>query len=411
MKNQEIILIGIVAIMFIAAAYFAFTTPQAVTTDGKKTSPVLGVLLNGLSMGNGATDYYYSYNDTTNGYPKEYSLLKKGNDKMVTITSPLSIKEVYITDNSTILCVKFIENRTCEDITNNSNLDDYVAYMNSLFFNDISISTSKDNLKYLFGKGYAQTDDKITTTTVNGMDCSLVKYKLDYSNLTVTEASKFQIGPSSPKIFDFEWCIDNKTGNVWEYSYKYNYNGQNYFTKITTNAIEWNTSKTISVPTNVTEQNAVNAILDESTYVSKAMACYQVSGKSRDDCILRLAVEAKDLYLCEKAGSNRDVCYVVMTASKLKPEICNNILNVDYKDDCYIELSGGLKNASWCNMLKNQSKLEFCQNVSVYIPPTTHGVAPTNQTTNKTVPPQLIEIINKLETNSTQGNETQNNSS
>ncbi|MFH1521275.1 MAG: hypothetical protein ABID61_06525, partial [Candidatus Micrarchaeota archaeon] len=411
MKNQEMILIGIAAIMFIAAGYFAFAMPQTITTNSTtKTSPALDVLLNGLAMGENSGDYYYSYSEVTNSYPKTYNLIKSGGNKQVTIVSPLATKNVYITSNSTILCIEYTGNRTCEDITTNSNLNSYVAYAKSLFFSDNVITTSQENINYLYNKGYLKMDDSITKKTVNNEECSVIKYRLDYSNLTITEASKFQIGSSSPKIFDFEWCINNKTREVLEYNYKYNYGGQTFFTKISTVEIDWNTTKTMIQP-GVLEQNAVSQLLDENSYVGSMMTCYQTNGTTRDDCILRLAIDLGNLNLCKSTKSNMDPCYVVMTAMKLKPEICDNVVSEGYKDDCYIELAGGLKNATWCNMIKNQSKVEFCQNVSIYVAPTVPQT-PVNQTpANSTIPPQLGEIINKLEANTTETNSTTNSTS
>ncbi len=362
MKTQDMLMLVIgVALVVIAIVITFLPAPP----EGQDTAQAEELLRKAIDFGKGKSDYYYYYSESSDGYLLSYSLLDRGDRKMLGLVNPLSEKELYLLENDTILCVDFMNVKRCSSVLNTTNplLHEYILSLQSKFFDDETIERNAEQMDYFMEKGYVIFSPEVTEKTVSGRGCAEINYVTDLTNITVGEADRFDISLSSPRVFSWTMCIDNRTGEAYHKRFNYTYQGRPHYWEFTLIDHEVYTNKQVIPPENITE-GAYDVLLEESEWKSQLQRCYSNEPSGKDRCIANIGLQLKMKSVCELAGERRDRCLVSIVPLTLDETICPTITDAGYRDDCYVELGGGTKNDSYCGYIANASKKEFCQNIS-----------------------------------------------
>ncbi|MGV8085129.1 MAG: hypothetical protein ACP5N9_02645 [Candidatus Bilamarchaeum sp.] len=379
--NEKAIVLGLIILVGIAM-FYAFTTPKVVPKNNDTTKE-LELLRKGMAFGENAGDYVYSYNESVDGYQTRYYLVKSANQSTIKVDSPLSSKTAYFLDNDTILCITYPVNQTCTSLNNTEDAK-MVSYLNSLkasFFSQGQVTRNKADADYLIENGYLTIEPGMNSRQINGHQCYEITYQLNYTSMPISDAVRFGIGPTTPKIFAWKMCVENSTGSV--YSKYFNYTNANVLHEYWFELKEYRkTSTQIDYPQVELADQAPIVIRDEKWHQAQLVDCYlNRRGDERDTCIGNKALELKRMDMCQLAGARSDRCLVSLVPVLKNESICTIIALPSYKDDCQIELAGAYKNSTYCRNLINQSKNAFCLEVATPFVPSTNTTI--NQTTTQ----------------------------
>jgi hypothetical protein len=371
METQQTVVLFVALVLVAAAVYFTLGAESPVEPTANESEQdeelkiVEGLLFKGLEFGKGQGEYAYSFTETSNDYQVTYTLVKKGNVSMVRVENPLSEKEAYFLDNDTILCVNYTDH-FCSSVGNVAEVENYLESLEVELFDDARIDKDMASMRMLIDKKYVTLSPDIQ----QGDGCSELTYRLDFSGVTLSEAALFGIGSNSPKVFDFEMCVNNETGQLHKKKFNYSWQETEYVSEIVLVSFE-SSAPDIELPLNV-GPGAVAELRKEREQAVKLAKCFTDNeGEEREKCISVLALQLKDRELCYIAGARKDRCIVSLVPMLEDETLCPLITDASFKDDCYIELAGALKNSTYCSMVANQSKMELCQNASA--PPEDDG--------------------------------------
>lgn len=351
-------LILLSAVLVAIALYVAVTAPRPDLPADAGAPEAL--LIKSANFGYGLESYTYAYSDVTDGYKTSYLLLAANNSRYIEITNPLSTKRVFMLENDTVFCIRYPINESCVSVHNNSEMQSYISFVQSKFFNDTNIMRSKSSMELLIGKGYLHAKPGIENASFGDFACSQVEYSIDYSNATVQDAALFGIGAQSPKIYNLTRCMDNESGLAYRTALSYE-EGNVTHEKIT--AVTAFTKGAAQIPQAPEPSgDAIGVFTREREQQSKLAACHTgKQGEEREKCVSDIALGQRRKDLCELSGSRRDRCLVSLVPLTKDQAICATISSAAFKDDCFIELAGAYKNESYCASVLDESKLALCQ--------------------------------------------------
>lgn len=365
--DQKMILSAMAIVLVVIAAYIAVSgapKPPAAneTAVGPDTKAAEAVLMKGLMFGYGQKDYVYSYGEMSDGYKTSYTLTVSGNQSLAQITNPLSEKKLYFLDNDTVLCIRFGSKEACSSIRGRDDMANYVDSIRVNFFNDTLNEKYKANIRFLIDKGYLALDPIVTSKASALGSCKAIKYTIDFNNATVSDGALFGIGASSPKVFKWEWCVDESTGRVFEKSFSYELNGQGHSYAYALQGLKTGSVEPVLPPQNISETDeAVQILMKEKQKQIVLANCYTtMSGDALDKCVSDMALELRRKDMCQAAGARKDRCLVSLVPLTKDETICMAVGSSSFKDDCYIELAGAFKNSTYCAQVLNQSKVDSC---------------------------------------------------
>lgn len=405
MDYQQKIVMVVVVLLMLLALYFVATQEVPKSEEPADPSEAMELLLKGLSFGAGYEEYVYSYTEVSDGYKTEYVLTKNGNESMVEVRNPLSSKKAYYLNNDTVLCVEYPPGEeSCSSVKYSETLENYMNSLHVKLLNDAYIQRGIRDMEYLFAGGYVKLSPEITERA----GCSEISYRLDYSNASMADAGRFGIQTTSPKVFDFRMCIDNETGYMHERSFNWTHEGEGHYKTLTMVSFSSHSSP-ITGPEEL-DGNAMARLEKEREQYVRLVDCYvSMEGEERNRCIATIALDIHRKDLCEFAGERRDRCLVSIVPLTKDVEICPEIDDQSFKDDCYIELAGAYKNSTYCDNVQNASKMDFCLEVAT---PLEINESAGNETESEIDILDFLEYIDDIDTmggnstNQTAGNET-----
>jgi hypothetical protein len=351
-------LILVSAVLVVIALYLVFTMPAP--PAGADNSQAEALLLKSAGFGKGLLNYTYAYSDVSDGYKTTYALIAAGETRYIEITNPLSTKKVYLLANDTIFCIKYPINESCVSVQNNSEMQNYIAFVESKFFNDSNILKAESSMDALVSRGYLHAEAGITDKTVGNAACSQVAYTIDYSNATVQDAALFGIGAQSPKVYNLTRCIDNSSGLAYETMLAYTDNSIRHSKSMVVSAFREGAPSMPQPPES--SGDAIGVFRKEREQQVALATCHtDKQGEEREKCVADIALNLKRKDICELAGARRDRCLISIVPLTKDQTICTAVTAASYKDDCFIELAGAYKNSSYCANVLDASKLAACQ--------------------------------------------------
>ena len=365
--DQKMMLSAMAIVLVVIAAYIAVSgAPKPpsmnVTDSAPDTKAAEAVLMKGLMFGYGQKDYVYSYGEMSDGYKTAYTLTASGNQSLAQITNPLSEKKLYFLDNDTILCIRFGSKEACSSIKGRDDMKNYMDSIRVDFFNDTLNDRFKTNIRFLIDRGYLALDPEVTLKTSALGSCKSIRYTIDFNNATVSDGALFGIGASSPKVFRWEWCVDDSTGRVFGKSFSYELNNQEHTYAYALQGLKTSGVDPILPPQNISETDgAVQILMSEKQKQIILANCYTtMSGDALDKCVSDMALDLRRKDMCQAAGARKDRCLVSLVPLTKDETICMAVASSSFKDDCYIELAGAFKNSTYCANVQNQSKMDSC---------------------------------------------------
>lgn len=364
MNLYEKIFVGIALVLIIAAVIVAVLPAHPGQPEeelDETTLEGLKIINTSVNMGRGLEDYTYSFAEKSNGYTETYKLVKNGNEQYVETDDILSVKKAYFMENDTILCIDYMETSRCSSTKDNTDtrLTRYYSYLKSKFFDDVKMANEEVRVDELFDGGYLKINN-VENDEINGHACRLVEYVIDYREMSITEAERYGISPSSPKYFEWQICADDE--KVYYKYFTYTYGGNLHEWEYT--LFELDDAEVIEAPAEL-EQGAYDVLVEQMVKKGELTDCLNnEKGAERDRCVANVARDVYSEELCEVAGDRRDRCLVSLMPFLLDEAICEKIVDQSFADDCYIEMAGGNKDNSYCDSILNESKIDICMNVS-----------------------------------------------
>jgi hypothetical protein len=381
MGYQQKTLLIIITALVALALYFALSTE--VEEPPAETAEVKSLLMKGIGFGKGQENYVYSYNKISDGYKTTYVLTKSGDEGVVEVQNPLSLKRIYFLSNDTILCISYPVEETCSSVKNDARMGNYLDSLETEFFDDSRIDRNKADMEYLLEHGYAKLEPETRNKTIGNAVCTEMTYSLDYQNVSLSEAARFGISSSSPRLFMRTMCINNETGYRNEETLNYSFEEMMHTYKSQLLSFKAGPAGTITPPENLSE-GAVDVLFQERTQQLKLAECFtSKEGEEREKCVSTIALQLRRKDICEVAGTRRDRCMVSIIPVTKDETICTAINDPSYKDDCYIELAGAYKNSTYCSNIQDASKIAYCMEVaSPPEEPLDEGTPEDNETMN-----------------------------
>jgi len=366
MNNQEKMLVAITVALIVMAVYITFVQPSQPVVD--ETGHARDLLNTAIAVGGGQDEYYYSFKETSDGYPVEYVLFIKDGKKMIGISNPFADKEIYYLENDTILCEHFAGIDICSSVKNNTDpyFVNYINSLETLFFDDFYISQRKQKMDFLFEEGHAVMSPDVEVKTINGKTCEEINYLIDYSTLSVVNANRYGIAAGLGKE-NWTMCVDSAAGLAYYQSASYSYLGMPHEFYIELLEADWNPAD-MTVPENLTE-GAYGVLLEEKGWQAQYQDCEAYQGETKDNCITDIATILKSKKICELAGSWRDKCLLIVVSLKPDESICTTIEDSSIVDDCYLEMAYATKDSGYCSKIVDSAKQEDCINEASVEPP------------------------------------------
>ncbi|MBI5228394.1 hypothetical protein HY988_07415 [Candidatus Micrarchaeota archaeon] len=369
MENTEKILLAVTLIVAAFAIYIAYTS-SAPKPGPKSTDAALAIVMKAMEFGSDATNYYYSFSQSSDGYTTLYKSEKLGNLSFLSIENPLSKQKIYFTDNDTVICMAYGGPDVCGSGSSTPSLSNYVQSLRAIFLSKDNIAIHKTNFEYILNNRYVLLSPDIANITIDGTPCSEVNYLVDYTNLTNDEAVRFGIGPDSPKTFNVSLCLDPKSGKyVRSLSYSLNNLSHTSNYKI----LEFKTTglDPIVPPANATA-DVVPTLLLEKQDEQNILGCYVKA--EREGCVLELALQLENKNVCTLLDKKKDRCFVSLVPLTKDVSLCDGITDSSFKDDCYIELAGAYKDKTYCAKVIDSAKVQNCLSASAVKPVPAPGI-------------------------------------
>ncbi len=355
MENRFLI-IGIVITILLIIGGVVFLT-QNKEMSGEVEQPdnreYLQLIRDSLELGKDSEQYTYRFVEDFNGFETEYEIIKNGERTQINIINPLSSQQIYLFPNETIFCIQFKENEACSNITENEDMQLYLDRVTGRIITDDRINKDLRDFDYMVNKEY------LTLIEVQEKEeCTEIKYKIDFANITLTEAARFGIGGDSPKQFEWIHCIDSEKKPLWK---ELRYNSKSGETVFKYRLEEFKKSApTLRLPENISA-GAVGHFRDERSLISTVGRCYN-EAEDKEDCVRDEAIIQKEPLLCSLAGDLKDACYVAMVPVMKNPEpLCDKVESKEMKEACYVELAGALKDNKYCMQITDSEKKELCE--------------------------------------------------
>ncbi len=361
-------IIAIAAVLLLALVAFLVISQQSPppNKEDPRLASIKAGFLKSLVSTNGVKKYNYEYSESINGYKTTTTLVNNGSNTYFKLETPLFLKETYFLDNQTIICSRALfRAKGCVIPENDSAVTAHLEQLRALFFNDDVSISSKNSYESLIKNGIVIFEPETTAKTVNNFSCDDIKFVIDYSNLTLSEAAQYGIGSGSPKIFHGSVCISDD-GLAQERTFKYTFGGIQQINVWTLIKAEFNKDQEIIAPANLTENMTAFSLLSFESELNGMMdACYSNQDIiTKEKCISNNALELKYPPLCGLAGSRSDQCYLNLVSIGKDTSLCTSISNPSTKDDCYIEIAGFTKTPAYCSSVANETKKTYCLNVS-----------------------------------------------
>ena len=363
----SILFVLVVILLLFAGCTMPGTPPKKNETISNHTlsTQAKDLYINSLNKGMGEHTYTYAYEEDRNGYLVKTTLYYTSTTRAVIVEEPLVKKSAYFLPHKTIVCLA-IENdtETCAVAENATSVTTYINNLDILFLNDNRLSNATQDARYLADHDYMTFEDRIDTKMHGTNICSVIYFKIDYTNLPIIDSARFKLGPGSPLVFNGSFCVDPKSGVAQEKYFRYVFRGNEVYTSFNLTMIDFTSAPKIDIPSNVSNRLVSTLIEEEKVRLKDFLSCYKKIGDLRDRCIYSYAISHGLTLACEYTGSKEDQCYLNLAVLHKDSSECSFVPDTEYRKDCYIEIGGLVKNQSICNAIKDDRKRERCVEVA-----------------------------------------------
>lgn len=368
-------------------------------------NPDFELLVKTLEYGKDANAYSIEFKENTDGYVTQYKVERSQSSKIdqVSITNILSEKKAYFFNQTTVMCIEYNEEKTCDDVTSSADLKQYENFIRSKLPSKEQIERNVADARFLFENGYMKiikTQDK--------QECTEMEYVLDFSNATINDGARFGIGLNSPKKFEYKICIDKNTNQtrMKEFNYTLPQDQSFHYFKYTLKNSTFADSQ-IQLPQEIGSGGEAQRLLyQEKTVQAEITKCLIMkTNQEKDSCLNKKAIEMRMPLLCELSIERKDRCLISTIPVLALESSCQKIENVSILEDCYIEMSGATNNQEYCQRINSSEKRAQCMQIYEVATNRTqvqNQTMPTNSTStnqtaqNTTVDPVAQRIFDQI---------------
>ncbi len=311
----------------------------------------------------GVGDYTYSYRESyENGYWMDVAISKKGDLQYVHKNDPAYERSAYFGPNSTIVCIKHLGDEVCSSLNSTSRFNGYAGELKAMLYSDDDLRQVSEMNRKLYSYG-GLVFEGTTEKTVNGHNCTELKYRIDYSGLTVAQLNDMGLSLNSPlvlrsKQYNYSMCVDPQAYDMYEKKIEFVDMGQYRTISSETGGISWGTGMNVQAPTQLSSEDGLYSLYaNVKQEADQYTAC--LGQNNSDRCIAETAVSWSDPVLCEETQAERDFCFLNAGLGANDPSVCGNV-SASIKDTCYIEFANKMKNLSFCGRILNATMKQQC---------------------------------------------------
>ncbi len=313
--------------------------------------------------------YIFEYEEkASNGYMDSVYITASPEYSYVRKEDAIFTRELFLAENTTILCLKTVNKELCSNVTQNSTFNPYVYTMSYLLYDHGRIEKTDENNEFLVKYGAIVFDPEIHDETHEGIACKEIAYTLDYSKLTVEQMRVIGMDPKSPEVllskeYNFTLCIDPETKEVVHKSLTYLNFGEPEYTESITLQSVWGEAAEVQFPEDLGEEFSMQefyfALKKSQENYAKCLI-----DENFNNCIRSEAILSRNERLCELVMDTeaRDSCYINVALEKGSPDLCS-YLSEELQADCYIEFAWKYKDTSYCSPIQDPAKQQECISV------------------------------------------------
>lgn len=314
----------------------------------------------------GYEEYTYEFEErASNGYSVRILLVQGSNYTHIKKEDAIFTRELYLADNTTILCLENVNRKVCSDIAQNSTFNPYTITLQSLLFDHDRIEQGKANNELFIEYGAIEFAHTLDEKEYGGKNCTELAYTLDYSKLTLEQLRVVGMDPKSPEIllskeYKFTLCIDPETNDVVHKSLGYMNFGVPESTESFTLQAVWGEAQEVEFPGEVGGEMEMD---DFYYFLKRSQENYAkcLIDEDFDNCIRSEAISSRNERLCELIDDavKKDGCYLSVALEKGTPSLCN-MLSPELFEDCYMEFAWKYKDVAYCGQIQNETKKAEC---------------------------------------------------
>ncbi len=362
-KNETTIVLAVVAFIAIVGVLIYGIVMPLVHEEGhgeaheeEKKGEGFGLLLKSAEFMKGKTAYQFTTQEKVGDVEKTFFVTQDGENAYIKETLLGISREVFYTENGSILCFDFAGERYC-DLANETKEMLIVDGFRAALFSDKRAEMERKRFEILEKSGgleiYSTEKSK-----ASGKDCTLIEFKADYSKLSLSGLEEIGLSPSDPAVslvpyYNLTYCIA-ENGEVLSKQISYVYKGQQIEEKLTIVNSDYESSNIPQLPQNFTD--LASSFERHYNIFNEYFTCLGSYGK--DKCIASVAVNRALPEMCEYA-EDKNACYGAYVSFTLNPAICDKFEG-ELKDHCFFTIALGKKDESFCRSMANETLEQEC---------------------------------------------------
>jgi len=361
-KNETIILLAVVVfIVIVGVGIYSVVMPLTHEEEhGEEKNDGFELLLKSAEFIKGKTKYQFTTKERIGDVEKTFFITQDGEMAYVKETLLGISREVFYTENGSILCFDFLRERYC-DIANETKEMIIVEGFRTALLSDKRAEKEKKKFEVLERAGGLEVHS-LKESESNGKKCTLINLKIEYGKLSFSDLGEIGLSPTDVAVslipyYNITYCI-GKDGEVLSKQISYVYNGQEIEESFTIVDSNYESASIPALPENFTDLSKSFQL--HYDIFNEYFNCLQSDEKDR--CITSTAVKHLIPEMCEYAN-NKTKCYTAYVSFTLDPMVCEKF-DLPMKDDCMYIVASEKKNETICRLIQNSSLAQECLSVS-----------------------------------------------
>jgi hypothetical protein len=361
MKKNELIIVLAVALFIVIIGLAVYNTVMPLVPEeghGKEEGKKEGfeLLLKSADFMKGKTTYQFTTKEKIGDVEKTFFVSQDGKNAYIKETLLGISREVFYTENGSILCFDFLGERYC-DIANDTKEMMIVDGFRGALFSDERAKRERKRFEVLEKAGGLEIYS-VEKGEGGGRNCTLVKFKVDYSKLSLPELGEIGLSASDPAVslvpyYNLTYCIA-EDGEVLSKQISYVYKGQGIEEGFVVVDSDYEHSAIPPLPENFTDLSV--AFQRHYNIFNEYLTCLETTEK--DKCIASIGVKYLIPDMCEYA-ENKTKCYSIYVSFTLDQTICERF-ELPMKDYCIYTVALETKNETLCGWIANNSLVQEC---------------------------------------------------
>ncbi|MGB9719506.1 MAG: hypothetical protein ACPL06_02845 [Candidatus Anstonellales archaeon] len=359
-KNELMIVLAVVAfIVIVGIGVYKIVmplVPEEKHEEKNKIAEAFELLLKSAGFMEGKTTYQFTTKEKTGDVEKTFFVTQNGENAYIKETLLGISREVFLQPNQSVLCFDFFGDRYC-DLADDTREMMIVDGFRAALFSDERAEREKKRFEVL-NHSLGLEIYSIEASAVDGKNCTLIKFKVNYTTLSVADLGSIGLSPSHPTVLliphqDVAYCVA-EDGEVFSKQISYVYQGQQVEEGFVVVDSDYETSNIPPFPQNFT--NLSLSFQRHYNIFNEYFTCLESNEK--DKCIVSVAVHHLLPEMCEYA-TNKTTCYGAYVSFTLDPTICWKF-EAQLRDDCFFTVASGKRDESFCGSISNETLKQDC---------------------------------------------------